>query len=125
MNPGVPLTGDWAIDRLIRCRIRFFSLALAWPISIASNPQRVGIQFITQDIPAEQTFSVVKDGVTYPVYTTDDTMRWPMWTMLEHGELPTFAWELTSNPSAVSCNVIEYILPEDVLHMLPDSLVRK
>lgn len=124
MNSGLPITGDWAVDRLIRCKIRLVPGTFIPPFNIAANHCRVGMQIIEQDIPAEMTFGVVKGGVVFPMFQVVDMFRWPMWTLLEHGELPTLAWQVIANPNGNVLNIVEYILPEDVLTLNPQLLER-
>jgi len=125
MNSVAGITGDWAIDRLIRCRLRRVLGTAVPPVAIRANSCRVGLSIWEGDVSANIMFSVVKDGVVYDIWETEaGVSRWMHFTLLEHGELPTLAWQITSNPFSSEAGVIEYILPEDVLHLLPPSLSR-
>ena len=125
MNDRKVITGDWAIDRLIRHRALRYSVAVA-PILVAPrSAQRVALSLVENDVPASSVFGVRYDGASSDVFASTDSLKWFHMTLLTHGSLPAYEWWLTANPNQNTVYAIEYFLPEDVLHLLPSSLVAR
>lgn len=43
-------------------------------------------------------------------------------TLQQHGDLPTRSWSAVGSDSLAALVVIEYLLPEEVLHLTPEEL---
>jgi len=122
VNGKKVITGDWAIDRLIRHRTMRYSAAVAPLRMVGRNPQRVALSLVENDVPSSAIFGVLHDGLTSDVFAATDSLKWFHMTMLTHGNLTTLEWWLTANPNQNTVYAIEYFLPEDVLHLLPSAI---
>jgi len=114
--------GDWRLGRLIRSRGNHLVPIGNIIGTLPRNQQRVGVTFCAFPSTEVFTLAVRYGGVeTFTVGQFITTALVQHYTIVEHGDLPMQEF-LCVVGAGGTVEVIEYFLPEDALHMLPDAI---
>lgn len=115
--------GDWRLGRLIRSVGRNLIVAGTGPTLVAANQQRVGITFCAfPNAGNTLTINVRKAGALVASLSDLGSINMLQhFTLMSHADLPTY--EFTAVLAvAGNVDIIEYILTEEALRLLPKEL---
>ncbi len=104
---------DWRAGRLIRTQYTGRNI-FGSPLIIPPNPNRVGIQITwAADVTFSDGASIAIDGVIVAALNIGTPSL--MWSLVDHGDVPTKEFVVTDILGATNVGVIEMFLPEDML----------
>ena len=118
--------GDWRLGRLIRAVPRNLVIAPATIGFIERNPQRVGITFSSFPNALNLMTIAFMDGSTVlgQIGNLEGIQLVQHLTIVEYGDLVQMRLRGSCN-AGFNIDIVEYIVPESALSMLPEALGAK
>lgn len=104
--------GDWRLGRLIRSEAKTFTPGIGGIVTLGRNMQRVGLLVSSQSVLniTTQNIQIAVDGIIVGLLTLGEHQR--LYTFLEHGDLSTRSWTITTPVAANVVSTVEFFLPE-------------
>jgi hypothetical protein len=116
--------GDYRLGRLIRSVVRSVNTSATASTTILASPQRVGIIFGISENAFINTRSV---GITvdgFDGFHISGNHPYLAFNMLEHGDLPTRKFVVSSLGSTAIFICVEQFLPEEALNIPLEDILR-
>jgi len=114
--------GDWRFGRLIRCRGYHALTGAGGSFSLNSNMQRVGITIVAKQLADIVSVSVTTSNGTFSFPDLTADLRILHFTLLTHGELPTYRFNVADGGAGSICELFEYTCEEAVLQQAYELL---